>query len=79
MKTMNCKQLGGACKKTFSANTFEELVELSKQHGMDMLKKQDAAHVQAMAKVNILMQNPTEMQAWFDNIKAQFEDLPEDD
>ncbi len=25
MKTMTCKQLGGACDKAFSANTFEEL------------------------------------------------------
>jgi hypothetical protein len=25
MKTMNCKQLGGACDKEFQANTFEEM------------------------------------------------------
>jgi len=36
MKTMTCKQLGGACDQTFQANTFEELTELSKQHGMEM-------------------------------------------
>lgn len=36
MKTMTCKQLGGACDKEFSANTFEEIAELSKQHGMEM-------------------------------------------
>lgn len=78
MKTMSCKQLGGACEKTFSANTFEELVELSKQHGMEMFQQQDLEHLQAMGKVNTLMQNPTEMQAWFDNIQAQFDALPED-
>lgn len=51
MKTMTCKQLGGACDKAFSANTFEELAELSKQHGMEMFQTQDAEHLQAMQKV----------------------------
>ncbi len=31
MKTMTCKQLGGACDKEFQANTFEEMAELSKK------------------------------------------------
>jgi hypothetical protein len=41
MKTMTCKQLGGACNKTFSADTFEEMAELSKQHGMELLQSND--------------------------------------
>ncbi len=36
MKTMNCNQLGGACDLEFHANTFDEIAELSKQHGMKM-------------------------------------------
>mgnify|MGYP000622117512 FL=1 len=39
MKTMSCKQLGGACDKKFQANSFEEIAELSKKHGMDMFQK----------------------------------------
>ena len=31
MKTMTCKQLGGACDKTFSADTFDEIVTMSKR------------------------------------------------
>jgi len=38
MKTMNCKQLGGDCDKEFHANTFEEISELSKQHGLEMFQ-----------------------------------------
>ena len=34
MKTMSCRQLGGACDKEFHANTFEDMAELSKKHGM---------------------------------------------
>ncbi len=32
MKTMNCKQLGGACEKEFQADSFEEIAEMSKQN-----------------------------------------------
>jgi len=32
MKTVICNQLSGACDKEFKANTFEELVEISKLH-----------------------------------------------
>ncbi|MFS4468741.1 hypothetical protein [Maribacter sp. 2210JD10-5] len=39
MKTMTCKQLGGACDQEFRAYTFEEIAELSKNHGMEMFPK----------------------------------------
>ncbi|WP_281387345.1 hypothetical protein [Arenibacter arenosicollis] len=41
MKTMTCKQLGGACDIQFHANTFKEMAELSKKHGMQMFKAGD--------------------------------------
>lgn len=78
MKTMNCKQLGGACDKTFRANTFQEVAELSKQHGMEMHQKGDEAHLQAMDKMGELMQEPGAVQVWFDNKRKEFEALPED-
>ena len=78
MKTMTCKQLGGACDKQFQANTFEEMAELSKQHGMEMFQKQDKAHLDAMMKMQDLMQNPQEMQAWFESKKMEFESLKDD-
>jgi hypothetical protein len=36
MKTMTCKELGGACDLEFHANTFEEIAKMSKKHGMEM-------------------------------------------
>ena len=77
MKTMTCKQLGGACDQAFHANTFEELTELSKQHGMEMFQQQDAAHLESMAKIMQLMQSPQAMNAWMDERKQEFEALPE--
>jgi predicted small metal-binding protein len=75
MKSMTCKQLGGACDLVLEAETFDELVEKSKQHGMEMFQKQDPQHLQAMQKIMLMMQNPEEMQAWFDAKRKEFEQL----
>ncbi|MCB0395070.1 MAG: DUF1059 domain-containing protein [Flavobacteriales bacterium] len=75
MKTMTCKQLGGACDQEFHANTFEEMAELSKQHGREMFQKGDTAHLKAMDEMQELMQNPKAMQEWFENKRKEFEAL----
>jgi aminopeptidase N len=77
MKTMNCKQLGGACDKAFHANTFEEMSDLSKQHGMEMRKKNDQAHLKAMAAMAELMKTPEAMNKWFESKRQEFDSLPE--
>lgn len=73
---MTCKQLGGACEKEFTAATFEEMAELSKQHGMEMFQKKDEAHLQAMNEMRTLMQTPNAMQEWFENKRKEFDSLP---
>ena len=45
MKTMTCKQLGGACDLKFHANTFKEIAEMSKKHRMEMFQKNDKHHL----------------------------------
>lgn len=77
MKTMSCKQLGGACEKEFHANSFEEMAEMSKQHGMEMFQKNDEAHLKAITEIQALMQKPGAMQDWFESKKKEFEELPE--
>jgi len=78
MKTMNCKQLGGACDMEFHANTFEEIAELSKLHGMEMFQKQDQDHLKAMNKIQELMKDPQAITQWFNNKKQEFEALPDE-
>ena len=78
MKTMTCKQLGGACDLEFHANTFEEMAEQSKQHGMEMFQQKDPAHLQAMSEMQELMKSPTAMQEWLAGKQKEFEVLPED-
>lgn len=52
---MTCKQLGGACDKEFHAENFEEMANLSQQHGMEMYQKGDAEHLKAMEEMQELM------------------------
>ena len=78
MKTMTCRQLGGACDKEFPANSFEEIAELSKKHGMEMFQKGDQAHLNAMNEMGKLMKTPDAMKDWFESKRKEFEALPED-
>ena len=78
MKSMTCKQLGGACDLVFQAETFEAIGELSKAHGMEMMQKNDAAHMEAMNAMHSLMQSPADMKAWFDGKRVEFDALPQD-
>ena len=67
MKTMTCKQLGGACEEKFHGNTFEEIAELSKNHALEMIQKKDDAHSKAMREMQELMHFPEGMNAWYEN------------
>jgi hypothetical protein len=74
MKSMTCKQLGGACEKVFTAATFEEIAALSQQHGKEMFAAQDAAHMDAMNEMMSLMKSG-QMDSWMNARKAEFDAL----
>tara|TARA_Y100000310_G_scaffold126368_1_gene125235 strand:+ start:1147 stop:1383 length:237 start_codon:yes stop_codon:yes gene_type:complete len=78
MKTMTCKQLGGACDKAFSASTFEEIGKMSQKHGVEMLEQHDVEHMKAMDEMKKLMMNPEDMKEWFEGKKKEFEELADD-
>ena len=78
MKTMTCLQLGGACDKKFTAETFDELGEMAKSHGTEMFQASDETHMAAMQKVMLLMQDPDAMNKWFQSMRDAFDALPND-
>jgi len=78
MKMMTCKQLGGACDKEFRANSFDEIATMSKQHGMEMFQKKDAAHLKAMNEMRELMKEPEAIREWFENKEKEFEALSDE-
>lgn len=79
MKTMTCKQLGGVCDIEFQAETWEEMVEKSKEHGMEMVKKGDEEHIAVMEKMKEGMGDPEAMKEWVDKMQKMFDELPENE
>lgn len=77
---MSCHELGGACDVLFTAATFEEIQEKSKQHGMEMFQKQDTPHIQAMQKMRELMQSADSdsMMKWMAEKRRAFYAKPEE-
>ncbi len=78
MKIMTCRQLGGACDLEFHAKTFEEVAQLSHEHGKEMHQKQDPAHLQAMQEMTELMKDSQAMKEWMKSKRKEFEALPEE-
>jgi len=76
MKKMTCKEMGGACELVFQAETFEEMVNLSKAHGSEMFKKGDKAHLDVMNAMRELMHKPGAMEKYFAEKKAAFDSMP---
>lgn len=73
---MTCKQLGGACDKEFHAATFEEMAQLSQQHGMEMYGKADQEHLKVMEEMRAMMQNSEAMKKWMEQKQKEFDALP---
>ncbi|WP_421879067.1 DUF1059 domain-containing protein [Marinoscillum sp.] len=78
MKAMTCKQLGGACDLAFRANSFSEIAQMSKEHGMEMYKKGDASHLKAMKDMQEIMKSPETMNDWMDAKQREFDALPDE-
>jgi len=75
MKKMTCKQLWGACDEEFMANSFEEIWENIKKHGIEMFKIGDNAHIEAMDKMKWMMKNPESMKEWMESKRNAFDSL----
>ncbi len=77
MKVMTCKELGGACDLEFCADTFEEIAQMSQNHGKEMFMNGDEAHLHAMNKMKLLMQSEKDMANWLTDKRREFESKPD--
>lgn len=78
MKTMTCKQLGGACDQKFSAGSFDEIAMMVSKHAREMVQNGDAAHIQAMNEMRQSMNSPEAMNAWMGEKRKAFDAQPEE-
>ncbi len=77
MKMMTCKQLGGPCDQVFKADTFDEIAQMSRKHGMEMFQKADQDHIEAMNQMKTLMSEEGAMEKWMGDRRREFDALPE--
>ena len=78
MKTMTCKQLGGACDQTFTANSFDEIAMMVSKHAREKVQQGDAAHIEAMNEMRKAMTSSEAADAWMNEKRQAFNALPED-
>lgn len=76
MKTMSCKQLGGACDLEFHADSFEDMAKQSQAHGKAMFEQNETLHMEAMMAMSQLMKAPGGMAQWMAERRQEFDALP---
>jgi predicted small metal-binding protein len=77
MKTISCKELGGACSHAFRGSTFEEVANQSQQHGAEMVALADQPHLDAMSEMMTILESG-HVEEWMNAKMELFELLPDD-
>jgi predicted small metal-binding protein len=78
MKTMTCRQLGGACDLPLRGNTADEVIQAQDKHLKEVVAAGDEAHQSALKDMKGRWKNPIKGMGWYKSIKRDFAALPED-
>ena len=78
MKTMTCRQLGGACDLELSGETADDVINLQDQHLKKIVAAGDTAHDPALKDMKGRWRHPIKGMGWYKDTKKQFAALPED-
>ena len=78
MKTMTCRQLGGACNLPLRGNTADEVIQAQDKHLKEVVATGDEAHQSALKDMKGRWKNPIKGMGWYRNTKRDFAALPED-
>ncbi len=78
MKTMTCKQLGGACDFPLRGNTADEVIQAQDQHLKDTVGEGDEAHRRALSDMKGRWKRPISGMSWYRQTKRDFAATPED-
>ena len=77
MKTMTCRQLGGACDLPLQGDTADEVIKAQDRHLKDIVAGGDAAHQDALKAMKGRWKRPISGMAWYKKAKRDFAALPE--
>jgi hypothetical protein len=75
LKTLTCKDLGGACEERISAETFEEMGQKCRTHVMEAVKSGDTAHKAAVDRM--MLSSPSDQAASMAGYRKKFDAAPD--
>ena len=78
MKTMTCRQLGGACDLALSGETADQVIQAQDKHLKEIVASGDEAHQDALKDMKGRWKNPIKGMGWYKQTKRDFAALPED-
>lgn len=78
MKTMTCKQLGGACDLPLRGETADEVIQAQDKHLKEVVAAGDEAHQSALSDMKGRWKNPLKGMGWYRSTKRAFAALPDD-
>ena len=78
MKTMTCKQLGGACDLALTGNDHNEIIQAQDQHLRQVVADGDTAHEPALRDMKARWRRPVSGIKWYKQVQRDFAALPDD-
>jgi hypothetical protein len=78
MKTMTCRQLGGACDLAIHGETADDVIKAQDNHLNEVVAAGDTAHEQALKEMKGRWKHPIKGMGWYKDTKRRFAALPED-
>ena len=77
MKSMTCKQLGGACDLALHGGTADEIIKAQDRHLKEVVAGGDNTHASALKDMQGRWKHPISGMRWYRNAKRTFAALPE--
>ena len=78
MKSMTCKQLGGACDVAHHGEDANEIIKAQDQHLKDAVAAGGTDHETALADMKGRWKRPISGMKWYRQVQRDFDALPND-
>ena len=78
MRTMTCRQLGGACDLALRGETADEVIKAQDRHLREAVAAGHTAHEPALEEMKGRWKHPLRGMGWYKSTKREFAGLPED-
>ncbi|HEV7213317.1 MAG TPA: DUF1059 domain-containing protein [Blastococcus sp.] len=78
MKTMTCRDLGGACDLGHRGESADDVIKAQDRHLKEAEEAGDARHQEARDAMKSRWRHPGKSMGWYRDTKQAFAALPED-